>query len=76
MPELNKEAFREGFFLTGDLGKTDKEGNLYIKGRKKIFIETAGNKVDPLEVEDVLVTHPKVKEAVVVGIKCLLKVRR
>jgi len=73
MPELNKEAFREGFFLTGDLGKKDKEGNLYITGRKKIFIETAGNKVDPLEVEDVLLTHPKVKEAVVVGIKCPFK---
>lgn len=73
MPELNEEAFREGFFLTGDLGKKDKEGNLYITGRKKIFIETVGNKVDPIEVEDVLLTHPKVKEAVVVGIKCPFK---
>lgn len=73
MPELNEKAFRAGFFLTGDLGKKDEKGNLYITGRKKIFIETVGNKVDPIEVEDVLVTHPKVKEAVVVGIKCPFK---
>lgn len=69
MPELNKEAFKDGYFLTGDLGKKDEEGRLYITGRKKIFIEVGGNKVDPLEIEDVLITHPKVKEVVVVGIK-------
>lgn len=68
-PDLNKEAFKDGYFLTGDLGRRDMQGRLFITGRKKIFIEIAGNKVDPLEVEDVLITHPKVKEVVVVGIK-------
>ncbi|HEY9675121.1 MAG TPA: AMP-binding protein, partial [Waterburya sp.] len=69
LPEVNKEAFRNGHFFTGDLGKKDEQGRLYLTGRKKIFIDTGGYKVDPLEVEDVLGTHPKVGEAVVVGTK-------
>ena len=69
MPELNQEAFKDGYFFTGDLGKKDEKGRLYITGRKKLFIDTGGHKVDPLEIEDVLITHPKVEEAVVVGTK-------
>jgi len=69
MPELNKDAFKDGAFLTGDLGKRDDQGRFYITGRKKIFIDQGGYKVDPFEVEDVLSAHPKVQEAVVVGIE-------
>ncbi|MBE9166067.1 acyl--CoA ligase [Pleurocapsales cyanobacterium LEGE 06147] len=69
LPELNQQAFRDGMFFTGDLGKIDEEGRLYITGRKKILIDTGGRKVDPIEIEDVLIGHPKVKEAVVVGVK-------
>jgi long-chain acyl-CoA synthetase len=69
MPELNREAFKDGYFFTGDLGKKDKDGRIYVTGRKKIFIDTGGHKVDPLEIEDVMTTHPKVKEAVIVGTK-------
>ena len=68
-PELNKQAFQDGAFLTGDLGKLDENGNLYITGRKKILIDTGGRKVDPIEIEDILLAHPKVQEAVVVGVK-------
>lgn len=68
-PDLNKEAFKEGHFFTGDLGKKDEKGRLYLTGRKKIFIDTGGHKVDPLEVEDILNAHPKIEEAVVVGVK-------
>ena len=68
MPEHNREVFRDGFFYTGDLGRLDGEGRLWITGRKKLFISVAGNKVDPVEVEDVLASHPGVREAVVVGI--------
>lgn len=68
MPDLNAEVFHDGAFLTGDLGRKDQHGRLFITGRKKIFIDTGGYKVDPLEVEDVLITHPAVSEAVVVGI--------
>lgn len=69
MPELNQQVFRDGGYLTGDLGTKDQVGRLYITGRKKILIDTGGRKVDPLEIEDILITHPKVKEAVIVGVK-------
>ena len=69
MEELNRQVFREGYFITGDLGRVDEEGRLTITGRKKLLIEVGGYKVDPIEVEDVLVAHPKVGEAVVVGVQ-------
>jgi long-chain acyl-CoA synthetase len=69
MPELNQQAFKSGCFFTGDLGKKDEFGRIYITSRKKILIDTGGRKIDPIEIEDILVAHPKVKEAVVVGVK-------
>jgi long-chain acyl-CoA synthetase len=69
MPELNQQAFKGGAYFTGDLGKLDQQGHLYITGRKKILIDTGGRKVDPIEIEDLLMTHPHVKEVVVVGVK-------
>jgi long-chain acyl-CoA synthetase len=69
MAELNRQVFRDGFFLTGDLGMLDDDGRLTITGRKKLLIEVGGYKVDPIEVEDVVVAHPKVAEAVVVGVE-------
>lgn len=69
MPDLNQQAFKDKAFFTGDLGKVDQAGRLYITGRKKILIDTGGRKVDPIEIEDILSSHPQVKEAVVVGIK-------
>ena len=68
MDDHNREVFRDGFFFTGDLGRIDTAGRLWITGRKRLFIEVAGNKVDPVEVEDVLAGHPKVREAVVIGV--------
>jgi long-chain acyl-CoA synthetase len=67
--ELTRETFRDGWYLTGDLGHVDADGRVFITGRKKLFIEVAGHKVDPVEVEDVLAAHPKVREAVVVGVR-------
>ena len=67
--ELTRETFRDGWYRTGDLGHIDAEGRVFITGRKKLFIEVAGHKVDPVEVEDVLAAHPKVREAVVVGVR-------
>lgn len=57
-----------GYFRTGDLGRIDEAGNVYILGRAKLMIEIAGHKVDPLEVEEILSAHPAVDEVVVVGI--------
>ncbi len=67
--QLNVEAFKDGYFFPGDLGKKDNGCNLYITGRKTLFINTGGIKVDPLEIERVFLSHPKVEEVVVVGIK-------
>lgn len=68
LPEVNREAFRDGRFLTGDLGSLDDAGRLTISGRKKLLIEVGGYKVDPIEVEDVLAAHDKVEDVVVVGV--------
>lgn len=68
LPELNALAFRDGRFYTGDLGRIDHHGMLYIVGRKKLLIETGGFKVDPIEVEAVIDSHPAVSESVVVGV--------
>src|SRR5205823_4589094 len=59
----------EGFFKTGDLGKLDADGFLYITGRKKDMIIVAGEKAFPREIEDALMRHPAVAEAAVVGKK-------
>jgi long-chain acyl-CoA synthetase len=59
----------DGFFKTGDLGKVDADGFLYITGRKKDLIIVAGEKAVPREIEDALMRHPAVAEAAVVGKK-------
>jgi long-chain acyl-CoA synthetase len=66
--ELNRRAFRDAWFCTGDLGRLDDDGRLFVTGRRKLFIEVAGHKVDPIEVQDVIAAHPKVREAIVVGV--------
>ena len=54
--------------MTGDLGKIGDNGHLYLTGRIKLIVEVSGMKVDPIEVEDVLMGHPAVAEAVVIGV--------
>lgn len=67
-PEATKEAFKSGWFHTGDLGKMDEDRFFYILDRKKDMINRAGEKVFPREVDEVLYTHPKVKDAATVGV--------
>ena len=59
----------DGHFKTGDLGRIDEDGFLYITGRKKEMIIVAGEKTYPREIEDALLRHPAVHEAAVVGKK-------
>jgi long-chain acyl-CoA synthetase len=66
--EQGQESFREDWFLTGDLGRLDRAGNLYLVGRKKFFINKGGYKINPQEIEDLLASHPGVEEAAVVGV--------
>lgn len=65
----NALAFRDGWFRTGDVGFLDGDGFLFIKGRIKDMINRGGEKVVPQEVEEVLLAHPAVKEAVVFPVK-------
>lgn len=67
-PELTAQTIRYGYFHTGDLGKFDSEGDLYIVGRKKEMIKVGGEIVFEPEVESVIHKHPDVAEAAVVGI--------
>jgi long-chain acyl-CoA synthetase len=59
----------DGYFKTGDLGMIDPDGFLHITGRKKEMIIVAGEKAFPREIEDILLQHPAVSEAAVVGKK-------
>ena len=67
-PKTTAETIRNGWFHTGDLGKFDVEGHLYIVGRKKEMIKVAGEIVFEPEVEAALHKHPGVAEAAVVGV--------
>ncbi|MGQ4489159.1 AMP-binding protein [Streptomyces sp. SAS_281] len=68
LPEATEAAFPDGELRTGDIGFMDREGWLYVVDRKKDMINASGFKVWPREVEDVLYTHPAVREAAVVGV--------
>jgi acyl-CoA synthetase (AMP-forming)/AMP-acid ligase II len=63
-PEANATSFVNGWFRTGDQGVIDEEGYLTITGRLKEIINRGGEKVSPREVDDVLVEHPAVAQAV------------
>jgi long-chain acyl-CoA synthetase len=66
-PELTEEAMRGGWFHTGDLGRLDEDGYLYVVDRKKDLIIRGGFNVFPRDVEDALLEHPAVAFAGVVG---------
>lgn len=61
--EVNRAAFSEGWFRTGDLARRDADGWLHISGRLKEIINRGGEKVAPLEIDSVLLQHPDVIEA-------------
>ncbi|MFF6826879.1 AMP-binding protein [Streptomyces longwoodensis] len=67
-PDATAETFPDGELRTGDIGFMDEQGWLYVVDRKKDMINASGFKVWPREVEDVLYTHPAVREAAVVGV--------
>ncbi|MDK2857218.1 MAG: long-chain acyl-CoA synthetase [Verrucomicrobiota bacterium] len=68
-PELTRAALKDGWFCTGDLGRTDGDGYLFLAGRKKGVIIVGGLNVHADEVEFVLHEHPGVKDAAVVGVR-------
>jgi acyl-CoA synthetase (AMP-forming)/AMP-acid ligase II len=66
--EANAAAFIDGWFRTGDIGKLDDDKYLILVGRIKELINRGGEKIAPGEIEDVLLQHPAVSEAVVLGV--------
>jgi long-chain acyl-CoA synthetase len=67
-PEESAAVLRDGWLHTGDIATVDEDGYFAIVDRKKDMIKTKGENVYPREVEEVLFRHPKVKDAVVVGV--------
>ena len=68
-PERNAASFdAEGFLLTGDLGFVGEDGRLRFRGRIKEMVKTGGINVAPAEIEEVLLGHPAVEQAYVVGV--------
>lgn len=68
-PEATKEAFFGDWYRTGDIGKYDEDGYLYILDRLKELIVSGGYNVYPRELEEIIYQHPKIMEAAVLGIK-------
>ena len=66
-PEANKSSFTNGWFRTGDQGYFDQNGYLKISGRLKEIINKGGEKISPLEVDNVLMDHPLIEQAVCFG---------
>ncbi len=66
--EDTAKCIRDGWFHTGDIGYLDEEGFLFISGRKKDIVIRGGENIAPIEVENVLASHPAVADAAVFGI--------
>ncbi len=66
-PEQTAMALRDGWLHTGDLGRLDEDGYLYLTGLKKDLIIRAGMNIYPREIEEILLLHPDVAEAAVIG---------
>ena len=67
-PEANAKAFRQGWYMTGDTGYADADGDVYVTGRVDDMIITGGENVSPVEIESCLSLHPAVAEVAVVGL--------
>jgi 2-furoate---CoA ligase len=67
-PEANAKSFRDGWYLTGDTGYADEDGDIFVTGRVDDMIITGGENVSPVEIESCLSLHPAVSEVAVVGL--------
>lgn len=66
-PDANAASFRDGWFLTGDLGHMDAQGFLYLTGRASDMYISGGSNIYPREIEEKLLMHPDLAEAIVLG---------
>ena len=68
-PELTQTVIQDGWLYTGDLGKTDEEGFIFLVDRKKDLIISGGENIFPVELEEVILGHPQVHDVAVIGAK-------
>lgn len=68
-PEGTAEVLRDGTYFTGDLGREDEDGCLFIVGRKKDIIKAGGNRVSAKEIEEAILELPEVSEVAVIGVE-------
>lgn len=68
-PAVNAAAFTNGWFRTGDRGVMDEEGYLWLTGRREEIINRGGEKISPREIDEVLLNHPGVREAVAFAVR-------
>jgi O-succinylbenzoic acid--CoA ligase len=68
-PEETSLAVKEGFYHTGDIGFLDEDGYLFLEGRKNYLISSGGENVNPIEIENALLSHPEISEAAVFPLK-------
>jgi oxalate---CoA ligase len=67
-PDLNRSAFVDGWFRTGDIGSIDEQGFLSLHGREKEVINRGSEKISPLEIDQALMSHPGVVQAAAYGV--------
>jgi long-chain acyl-CoA synthetase len=67
-PEETAEAYQDGWVTVGDLVRRDAEGHIYIVDRKKDMVISGGVNIYPREVEEVLITHPDIRDVAVIGV--------
>ena len=67
-PKATGGALKHGWFHTGDMGRIDEDGFLFIEGRKREIIITGGINVYPAEIENVIISHPQVNDVSVIGV--------
>lgn len=67
-PDETSKAFRDGWLSVGDLARRDSDGYVYIVDRKKDMVISGGVNIYPREIEEVLLTHPSVSDAAVIGV--------
>ena len=67
-PERSKETFYDGWYHTGDIGTIDEEGYVRLVDRKKDLVKSAGEWISSVDLENLIMAHPKVMEAAIIGV--------
>lgn len=72
-PQATAETIKNGWLHTGDIGKIDEDGYLFITGRKRKMLILKGQNIFPGDIEEVLITHPKIAETRIIGVPDMIR---